>query len=205
MSAAPPIDLTVNVQGFFRDVLAGSLRSRGCEVTDAAETYLVALLADFARPGQLDARALDRPVTLQLDEALRAAGYERFDRLRAVGDGVLYVTGFFGEHLEMRGVELGYVSGLGARAYESAAEMLRGAAGSGATGAPDLFAELADNFEALVALVADVADSLLARSATTDRSMVRLYERWLKHGSSSLAGLLAERGVLPRRGDRTLH
>ncbi len=205
MESAPAIDLSPNISGFFRDAVEGAMRSRGSHATDAAETYLVALLADFARPGQLDTQTLRRPITLLLDEALRAAGRERFDRLRALGDGVLYVTGFFGDHLETRGVEIAYVSALGARAYDSAAQMLRRGGRTESAGAPDVFAELADHFDMFVVLVNDVADSMLARSAKSDSSMVKLYERWLRSGSTALAETLAERGVLPQRGDGTVH
>jgi len=92
---------------------------------------LAGLLADYAKPDRLEAEALDRPLTLLLDEALHTAGRERFERLRSLGDGVLYTSGFFADHLSTRGVELRYVRALGARAYDSAAAMLRQSAGDG--------------------------------------------------------------------------
>ena len=65
------------------------------------------------------------------------------------------MSGFFAPHLETRGVEVRYVTSLGARAYDSAGKMLRGASGDGA---PDLFFELAANFERFADLLNKVED-----------------------------------------------
>jgi hypothetical protein len=203
---APGIDLSGNITRFFREVVDSAIQARGLDATDAAETYVVALLVDYAKPDQLSGETLCRPLTLLFDEALQAAGHERFERLRSLGDGVLYVSGFFGDHLQMRGVELGYVSALGARAYDSAAAMLRRGAGNAEAGAaPDVFAELAHNFDMFVELMNEVADALFAQSVRTDSATLRLYERWLRNGSSSLSEALSARGLVPLRGDRTLH
>lgn len=200
--ANPTIDLASDVSAFFGPVVAEAIRARGYDATDAAEAYLVALLADYTKPGQLGEETLSRPLTLLLDEAMQSSGPERFERLRVLGDGVLYVSGFFGEHLETRGVEAGYMSTLGACAYENASAMLRRSKSAGST---DLFGELAEKFRMFVALVADVAESLRARSARTDGAMVKLYERWLKTGSATLGDALLARGMVPVRGSGLLH
>ncbi|GMV19505.1 MAG: hypothetical protein HS104_02315 [Polyangiaceae bacterium] len=199
----PTIDLASDVSSFFGPVVAEAIRARGYEATDAAEAYLVALLADYTKPGQLGEETLSRPLTLLLDEAMQRTGPERFERLRVLGDGVLYVSGFFGEHLETRGVEPRYMSTLGACAYENASAMLRQRAND--LSAPDLFAELAEKFRMFVSLLADVAESLRARSARTDGAVVKLYERWLKTGSSTLGDALVARGMVPLRGTGLVH
>jgi len=119
------IDLASNLESFFQTLVDDAVKTRHFAATDAAEFYLAGLLADYAKPDRLDAETLERPLTLLLDEALHAVGSERFERLRSLGDGVLYTSGFFAEHLSTRGVELRYVRTLGARAYEGAAAMLR--------------------------------------------------------------------------------
>ena len=94
-----------------------------------------------------------------LDEALRAPDpAERFERLRVIGDGVLYGCGFFGDHFAARGVDAKYMCAIGTRAYGTASSMLRRHADEGG---PDLFAELADNFHLFVDVVADVADATI--------------------------------------------
>lgn len=210
------IDLSSDVADFFRDVVASTVQHHHFDATCGAQTYIVELLADYARPDRLSDETLSRPLTLLLDEALHKSGSERFARLRALGDGVLYVTGFFGDHLETRGVELGYVSSLGARAYDAVSAMIRRAqlsslsirkhrSTSSESAVNDVFRELADNFAMFVELLSHVADDIFANSVRSDGAVLKLYERWLRTRSSSLAAVLVTRGVVPQRGDGTLH
>jgi hypothetical protein len=189
-----------SVAGFFNEVVEDAIKARRVDATDGATRYLVALLADYAHPAPGAENALDRPLTLALDEALRApAPAERFEKLRLLGDGVLYGCGFFGDHFEARGVDPKYLHGLGTRAYGAASSMLRR---SPDDGAPDIFGELADKFEAFVEVVAEVADVTIAMSGENARGLLRVYERWLKTGSERLASALTSRGVVPTRGGK---
>lgn len=196
------LDLSANLETFFHDVVDDAMRKRQLAATEAAEYYLVSLLADYARPDARSCEALERPLTLLLDEALRAPGGERFERLRVLGDGVLYVSGFFAPHLETRGVEVRYVTSLGARAYDGAGRMLRSSSGESA---PDLFFELAENFQRFAELLSDVAERLMLATVPSSAGVLKLYERWLKTGSETLGAELVGRGVLPVRGQGGLH
>ena len=189
-----------SVAGFFNEVVEDAIKARRVDATDGATRYLVALLADYAHPAPGAGNALDRPLTLALDEALRApAPAERFEQLRLLGDGVLYGCGFFGDHFEARGVDPKYLHGLGTRAYGAASSMLRRTPDDGG---PDVFGELADKFEAFVEVVAEVADVTIAMSGENARGLLRVYERWLKTGSERLASALTSRGVVPTRGGK---
>jgi hypothetical protein len=187
-----------SVSNFFLEAVEEAKRARRLEATESATCYLVELLADYAHPDPRAGEALDRPLTLLLDEALRSPDpAKRFERLRTLGDGVLYGCGFFGDHFEARGVDPKYLHGLGTRAYVAASSMLRhGANDSG----PDLFAELAEKFDAFVDVVAEVADATIAMGTENSRGLLRVYERWLKTGSERLATALTSRGVMPTRG-----
>lgn len=198
----PSLDLSANLETFFHDVVDDAIKKKHLAATEAAEYYLVSLLTDYARPDARSYSALERPLTLLLDEALNAPGNERFERLRLLGDGVLYVSGFFAPHLETRGVEVRYVTQLGARAYDGAGRLLRGGASDNA---PDLFFELAENFGRFAELLTDVAERLALSAAPSSVSLLKLYERWLKTGSETLGSELAGRGVLPVRGAGGLH
>jgi hypothetical protein len=170
------LDLSASLETFFHDVVDDAMRKKHVEATEAAEYYLVSLLTDYAKPDARSCEALERPLTLLLDEALHAPGQERFERLRVLGDGVLYVSGFFAPHLETRGVEVRYVTSLGARAYDSAGKMLTA-----------------------------VAEKLSLAAAPSSVGILKMYERWLKTGSESLGSELLEHGVLPVRGAGGVH
>jgi hypothetical protein len=179
---------------FFRGVVTDALEDQGVEASCASETYLVALLSDHARrPTALG--EWTEPFGLRLAHAMDATGGERFEKLRTLGDDVLFLSGFFSEHLERRGVPLDYVAGLGRVAYGGVASMLRSHADSG----PPVFDELAHRFPVFVSVFQHVADSMSAHSARGDADVLELYQRWSRTGSSVLADALLRMGVLPTR------
>lgn len=198
-----------SLRGFFEDTVASAAARRGSTTTDAVKGYLAGLLSDFARPDTLIHDTLSRPLTLLLYEANSASGFERFERLRTLGDGVLYVAGFFRDHITHRGVELSYVNALGAQAYGGASQMLKrpvSQKGSADDQDQDIFGELADNFHEFAELLFEIAEVFHTQAAgVTPRATVRLYERWLKTGSNVVVRALFERGIVPLKGSDTLH
>jgi hypothetical protein len=206
------IALANSVGSFFHDAVGEAVRTQQVEATEEAMSYLVALLSDFAHPSADRDDAFDRPLAFLLDEALRMTGAQRFQRLRALGDGVLYITGFFGDHIENRGVDVGYVTSVGATAYRGVASMLRRPPADtpdAASKRPDtednVFIELSQKFDRFVDVLTTVADSTLAQQARGERGIVMLYERWLRSGSPTLAKELGARGLVPHRGSGGVH
>jgi hypothetical protein len=183
--------MTSDLTGFFNDAVDEAFAAQRLEASRGAREYLVGVLVDFARRGGAD-QALKRPVTFLLNEALQAPPAERFEKLRGLGDSSLYVTGMFQEHLEARGVDIGYVSSVGATAYNGAAAMLKKGDGGGL----DLFGELAGKFQRLVAVLREVADGIFS-GGHDPGSILRLYERWQRTGSQKLGRELAARGLVP--------
>ncbi|MBC7017903.1 hypothetical protein, partial [Salmonella enterica] len=88
-----------SVADFFEEVVEDAMKVRGVNASEGATSYVVALLAELAKPGSPVERTLDRPLTLLLDEALHTNELAtRFEKLRTLGDGVLYSSGFFADH-----------------------------------------------------------------------------------------------------------
>jgi hypothetical protein len=201
------IALERSVGGYFHEVVGEAVRTRQVEATDQAMSYLVALLTEFAHPDPGREDTLDRPLAFLLHEALRTTGAERFQRLRALGDGVLYLTGFFGDHIETRGVDMGYVTNVGAIAYGSAATMLRRPISESSAQGSDnnVFAELSTKFGQFVDVIAVVAETTLAQQAKSELGVLKLYERWLRSGSATLAKELGARGLVPGRNTGGMH
>lgn len=198
-----PLVAASSITGFFEEVVEDAVRARRVDATDGSKSYLVSLLADFAKPSAGSGGTFERPVTFLLDEALHTpVPAERFEKLRVLGDGVLYGCGFFGEHFEARGVEQRYLIGIGATAYGNAASMLRGAGEEESGTRLDIFGELAGKFGTFVGVLAEIADRSLSLGTGSPSSLLKLYERWLKTGSDRLAEALTHQGVLPTRGPR---
>jgi hypothetical protein len=189
----------VSVSDFFAEAVNDAMRSRGVQASDGARSYVVGLLSDLAKPGSPIERTLERPLTLLLDEALHTPDLgERFERLRTLGDGVLYSSGFFADHFEARGVDSSYVIGIGRTAYDSASSLM-------VTGPEplDIFKELSQHFARFVEVIGEVANATVARGVATSKGLIKLYERWLKTRSEKLGEALASHGFVtagPGRG-----
>jgi hypothetical protein len=186
-----------SITSFFNNAVGEVIRERKLETTDATKEYLSALLTDFAKPNEATEKTLEKPLTLLLDEALQTPNLgDRFARLRTLGDGVLYGLGFFGEHFEARGVQEGYLVGIGSRAYESAGCILTPSSSGDveASVSTDLFGELASKFATFVAVLRDLANRWLAASTHSAKDLLRIYERWTKTGDEQLMGALSTHG-----------
>jgi hypothetical protein len=176
---------------FFRQSLSAAMEKRGVRASEQSEVYLTTLLNEQLRTAQAVER-LDEPFGVRLAKAMQISGPERFERLRVLGDDVLFASGFFNAHLERRGLSHDYVTVMGQLAYNGAATTLRGY-----TRELSIFDELAAQFRSFVDLLRHVADSLVTTTALSEADLVNLYERWLRTGSEVLSATLLRVGMIP--------
>lgn len=149
------IDVAPDIDAYFEEIVHDAIIARKVEATEAAETYLTALLVDYAK-GETST-TFDQPLTFQLRDALEARGAERFQRLQSIGDGVLYLLGFFEGWMTRHGADRRYVMGLGSTAYSHASAMMR----LGGTSSYDVLQELSSKYDRFVAVLSDVAEAAL--------------------------------------------
>jgi len=190
---------SASVHEFFAESVDEALRARAVDASSGARAYLIGVLEDQAQPERRVDQDLDRPLALLLADAVAMPKpAERFERLRRLGDAVLYAAGFFRGHFGARGVDEGYVVRMGREAYGRARSMI---VAGGAQGAEhgDVFGELADGFPDFVHVFEDVADGSQTLGATSPEGVLRLYERWLRTGSDRLANSLGAQGISPSR------
>ena len=188
---------TQSLSEYFRDLLEGAMSRQQAPLGPVTEFYLVDLLSRFTDATVLYAQRPDgsldeEPLALQLQRALEGSREEKVAALRKLGDSSLYVAGFFSDSLQSRLVDLDYYVAMGGTAYGALANMSRVRPVSGAFGS--LYEELRDKFITIVDLFNEVSERV---AVTTNRGVVRLYERWVKTGSERLTRLLAEQGVVP--------
>jgi hypothetical protein len=188
---------TQSLSEYFKDLLEGAMSRQQAPLGQVTEFYLVDLLARFTDATALyvqkpDGSLEEEPLALQLQKALSGSREEKVAALRKLGDSSLYVAGFFGDSLTTRLVDLDYYIAMGGTAYGALANMTRTRPVSGAFGS--LYEELCDKFLTIVDLFNEVSERV---AVTTNRGVVRLYERWVKTGSERLTRLLAEQGVVP--------
>ena len=178
---------------YFKELVDVAIEHQHLHATEDAAYYVVQMLAAFAeRPGA-DAGADDRPMAIRLAQALDSGGTQQRVGLKQVGDASLFVSGFFADSLKRRLVDVDYYATIGGYAYQALSRVESDAVAA-------MFAELGDKFLGFVDVLAEVSERTQCASNT---DLLRLYERWLKTGSTRSGQLLVERGVVPNASVRT--
>jgi hypothetical protein len=183
------VEACTDVRGFFRDQVTEALRSLDVRTEEATEHYLVNLLAGYAVSAPI--QEMCTPFVELLAKAVAVSGPERVNRMRSLGDSALFVSGFFSDSCDRRGITQPYVIAIGARAYGEVGRVRPSIASDGGP-ANEVFVELADRFEAFARVLDEVREQT---AMCTDGELVRLYERWCATRSPELFRRLHRRGV----------
>ena len=189
------VEAVSNLREYFRDSVAEAMDRQQVDADDQTACYVVNLLTLFARSeaffDRSDGGLELRPVALVLADAVDAGDDERNFALQRVGDVSLFLAGFLGDGLASKLVGIDYYVKMGGAAYGTLAQNIRGSIRGRAIG--NVFAELAENFSAFVAVLSDIRDA--AHTSHTD--VLRLYENWLATGSQRAARILRSLGIEP--------
>ena len=172
---------------YFKDLVDAALAHQRITAGELTAFYVVNLLASFVHRTAGD----DEPLALKLAQASEAGGVRQRSSLREIGDVSLFVSGFFSDSLRRGPVDVDYYAAIGGYAYSALSRQ------EADTLAP-VFAELGDNFGAFVDVVSEVSE----RTCCTNTDLLRLYEKWLRTGSSRTGQLLVDRGVVPNASIR---
>jgi hypothetical protein len=189
------------LESYFAGIVQQAVAERRVIVTDEAQFYLVRLLCEFMateRLYRLDADSGHRErdaLALLLARAEDATPDERMRLLKRLGDSSLYISGFFGESLARSLVDVEYYISMGGSAYSKLSAVVRVRRVVGSTAA--VYAELAEKFRQLVEVLARVSLQSDA-GASTNESLLKLYDLWLRTGSRCVADKLRARGLDPR-------
>jgi hypothetical protein len=174
---------------FFKDHIESAMARQRLEGKGLTLYYLVDLLCRFTKPNARIPFNDDsgQPLALRLKRALEAGGMEQRARLRNLGDFSLFMSGFYSDSLRRRAVDVDYYVSMGEYAYSSLARRDEDAFG-------EVYAELGRKFVSFM----DVLTEISERTGNTScRDVLRLYERWLRTGSSRTGQQLAEQGITP--------
>jgi hypothetical protein len=183
-----------NLAEFFRGALRSALADQRLAVDEHTEHYVVNMLTLFARAENLYESTPEgprlRPLAQMLAEALEASSAaERDLALQRLGDVSLFMAGLFARGFARRLVDVDYHIAMGGRAYDALASSLE-------RGRPralaHVFAELAAKFQPLVDALGEIGD---AAYVYTHRDILRLYEIWLKTGSTRANRILRRLGI----------
>ena len=181
---------------FFKDLVDSALLRQHLHATELTEYYLVNLLCRFIRPSSRIPFSDDssEPLALRLRRALDSGGHEQRERLRSLGDFSLFTSGFFGDSLLGRVVDIDYYVSMGEYAYGSLGRRDEEAFG-------EVFTELARKFVGFMDVLTDVSEHT---ALVSNADLLRIYDRWVRTGSRREGHRLLERGILPSAGSKRI-
>lgn len=184
----------VSSKDYFAEVVQSGLEKRNLRVYPAVQNYLVGLLEHY-----LDARNLfqenitesgqKKPDTLaeMLLVAVNSEPREKTELLKKLGDRSLYISGFFGDSLKRKIVDVDYYAEMGGTAYAALADCVT----------EDTTAQVYRTFSRQFIDFVDVLTYISELSSIkTDQDLLRLYDRYMRTGSELAKEKLIELGVL---------
>jgi hypothetical protein len=194
-SSSNSLELFSCPKTYFGELVQKGFSHRKIQSAPFIESYLVNMLSHY-----LDTRNLyesqyaneagqKNPQTLA-EMYLIAQNSEngvKKELLRKLGDRTLYISGFFGDSLQRKIVDIDYYAEIGGAAYASLAHCTREDTLS------KVYTTFSKRFLDFVEVLAYISNHSLVKS---DQSILRLYDRYMSTGSSSAREKLEEMGVL---------
>lgn len=186
-----------NITEYFRQSVASAMDHQQLAAAEETVSYVVRLLASFARSETLFEQTpegvMQKPLALFYAEAISAESTEsRNYALRRLGDVALFVAGVFTDSLNRRVVDVDYYISMGGNAYAHLGEQVGRAVDRICLG--QVFAELAAKFAEFVDVLGEVTDHTHLHS---NADILRLYELWVRTGSQRAERKLRDLGVHP--------
>jgi len=169
---------------FFVDRVEDACKRLKVIALASSRSYLVSLLQHFIFSENLSRRQTLAELYLQ---AQNAPPPVRIDLLKRLGDSSLYISGFFGDSLARKVVDIDYYVDMGGVAY-----------GALATASQDenqaqMFGEFSQRFTAFVDVLTYISQESRIQS---NEDLLRLYDRYLATGSRLAQEQLMEKGLL---------
>ena len=200
--ASTSTDLFISPGDFFKDQVRQGLLRRKLETYPQVETYLVDLLQHYLDAKNLfepeySESGIKNPRTLA-EMYLFANSTEdqslKVELLKKLGDRSLYLSGFFGDSLQRKIVDVDYYVNMGGVAYATLAGCVRQDISA------RVFTTMSRQFIDFVDVLTHISQNSFVKS---NESILRLYDRYLTTGSELAKEKLTEIGVLPLTPDQT--
>ena len=178
----------------FSEAVKEACESRQIKTRPTVEVYLVQLLQHYVDTRNLhihlqtDSR--EKPPETFAEMYMTAIGAENpknRELMRIVADRALYLTGFFGDSLQRKIVDLDYYIEIGSAAYSNLSSWTR------EDSLADVYKTFSSRFSDYVGVLSYISEKSQVQS---DRDVLRLYDRYLRTGSDLAREKLSELGVL---------
>ncbi len=178
--------LILDLRSFFNEMVDEALLQRKLRTIPMVSTYLVELLEFYTISENLEIKqTLAEMFLTAIQEESTSIKTEKLKRL---GDMSLYISGFFGDSLKRKVVDIDYYADIGGRAYDLLAREVREDIYS------MVYGEISNRFLDFVDVLTVISQKSFVQS---NEDLLRLYDRYVTTGSELAREQLLEKGLLP--------
>jgi len=191
----------VTSREYFSEVVEDGFEKRRLKTYPQVKDYLVSVLTHYLDARNLyepefDESGVKQPQTLaeMLLEAHQSEPFRKISLLKKLGDKSLYISGFFGDSLQRKLVDIDYYVQMGGAAYAALSTSTKEDIHA------KVYSEISKRFLDIVEVLTFISQ---AAHVNSNESVLRLYENFLRTGSPIAQEKLLQMGVvLPQQ--RTL-
>ena len=185
-------NLFITPNEYFKSIVADAMTARKIDSFPMAQMYIVNILEFYLDAKNLfeeDSAGKRKNETLaeMYLTANQLPQSQKTGLLKRCADRSLYISGFFGDSLNRKLVDIDYYADVGGAAYSSLANTVQ----------DDLmiqtYQHLSDRFLDYVEVLTYISEKSYVKS---DQNILRLYDRYLKTGSDLAKEKLIELGVM---------
>lgn len=191
--------LFISPRDYFDEVVTDAFERRRIKTYPLVKGYLVGLL-EFYVPAQnlfdendSSGRRTRETLAETFLKAQSAEESVRTELLKKLADRSLYISGFFGDSLQRKLVDIDYYADMGGMAYGALASSAR------EDTAAKVFDEFARRFLEFVDLLTDISSRAKLQN---EENILRLFEVYAKTGSEVARERLIEKGVITVPNDQ---
>lgn len=187
------IHFITSTREFFVDVVEEAVVVRNMKTFPLAQNYLVSILENYVTTTNLfDSQSENGKLTREtlaetFLKAQNANSNVKIELLKKLGDVSLYVSGFFSDSLNRKIVDVDYYVDMGGTAYGVLATETK------EDTSKKVFSEFSKRFVEYVDLLTTISQKAFIQN---DESILRLYEKYLKTGSSLARETLEAKGIV---------
>ncbi len=185
-------DLITTPKEFFEEQITFAFSQRGINTYPHVKSYLIELLSSFIHVDHLFNDDDEKKQNFTLAEiflkAVSAEIQQKIILLQKLGEISLYISGFFGDSLQKKLIDIDYYVSMGENAYSNLALCVREEIRS------KVFHELSSRFVDYVDVLSFISQESMIQN---NESLLRLYEKYRLTGSELAKEKLVAQGVLP--------
>ena len=185
--------LVLSSNDYFSEVVTDAFERRKLKTLPMAKTYLVGMLESYIPTENLfdtvDASGRKTQATLA-ETFLKAQSSEtsaKIELLKRLADRSLYISGFFGDSLQRKLIDVDYYADMGCTAYASLADCVR------EDTVARMYREFADRFLEFVDVLTDISTQA---HVFNEDNLMRLFELYARTGSDVAREKLMEKGLI---------